>query len=832
MNSRKKILLIPFALFPLLLSSCAKNEVPPEELSTYVWSTYSTCKVIQQTYRNDKYTSTGKNVSIQMMRGEKETGQLIVTSNLEVPVNLTYGELKNSSGTVLPSNKVQIYFQKYVKVDVNMHGGDLFENGDHIPDFLLPMEKAVEYKENYVSRNGNQGFTIEIDSEDVDAGIYTGNFKLTINGVEQEIPVRVEVWDFEYEGKSKIKSCWLTYAQDLFGYEYDSSDEKMETYLAFTSEYKASPYIIQTKQKNNPTDFCDQMERLFKIKNYNTVIVPYDFQLNYTYGADDEKPAKFIEEIARRCTDENFYLDYTVFYPSTYDEADADRTRPKAEASPNFFKKDGEYQKTLQGAYNNLVTSGFFTGMSLEKQERYRQAILNIPAIFTNVGFIENWIENLPATYCPYESLLENTKFRERYIDSSDRCGNNYWTYTCTDPDYPYPSHHLDDDNLSMRVLGWMEKSYNIGGYLYYETCLFPGHNPGQYHNQYETGLRYITCNGDGFILYPGNYYGSDKPFPSTRLVTYRDGLEDYDMLCVYENLLNEQANRYGLVDFDAKDYINDLYDSLFYNAISYTDHSLLVKARQELARRILDLKKNNKVFFASHYDNENNQNYVDIYSQMMTLTVPSTGEQLTGERIPNGYAFHIATNDTRVEVMDYDLNSYVYNPISNKKLTTYQSGSISELISKTDANKITPVDSNTIELEINSEYCDVDETGKPYVGRETRKFNPYIEFKVDNLGNAKYLEFEYENNGDCTLDFNVQFTKNGSTNKKYTYEHSCAIGKKKKLTINLEKSPVSTKEFNTISIRFTNYRVNDGVEELLPTRKMVISNLYAKGSK
>ena len=256
------------------------------------------------------------------------------------------------------------------------------------------------------------------------------------------------------------------------------------------------------------------------------------------------------------------------------------------------------------------------------------------------------------------------------------------------------------------------------------------------------------------------------------------------------------------------------------------------VKSLQLMNSEISKILKNNKTIRLDVRADIGNQNYVDIYSQMMTLTVPSTGEQLTGERIPNGYAFHIATNDPRVEVMDYDLNSYVYNPISNKKLTTYQSGSISELISKTDANKITPVDSNTIELEINSEYCDVDETGKPYVGRETRKFNPYIEFKVDNLGNAKYLEFEYENIGDCTLDFNVQFTKNGSTNKKYTYEHSCAIGKKKKLTINLEKSPVSTKEFNTISIRFTNYRVNDGVEELLPTRKMVISNLYAKGSK
>lgn len=829
MNFKKKIIFLPFSTLLLGVASCSSSVNPNEELKTFVWSTYSTCKVIQQANKNSKYIDTGKKIDISMMKGEKESGQIIVTSNLETKINFVYGQLVNENGDILPKEKVQIYLQKYLKVDINKHGGELFDNGDHIPDFLLPMEKAVEYDENYVSRNANQGITVEIDSNGIPSGKYKGNFKLTINGVEEDIPVSVEVWDFEYVGKSKIKSCWLTYTNDLFGYEYDSTDEKAETYMAFTSEYKACPYLIQSFDKNDPVTFADQMERLFKIKNYNTIIIPYDFQLDYVYGKDYEKPAKFIEEIARRCTDENFYLDYAVFYPSTYDEADADRTRPKAEASPNFFKKGGEYQKTLQGAYNNLKTSGFFNEMSYEEELRYKNAILNIPAIFTNVGFIEDWIENWPATFCPYESLLASPKFRERYIDSSTRCGNDYWTYTCTDPDYPFPSHHLDDDNLSMRVLGWMEKSYNVGGYLYYETCLFPGANPGQYHNQYSTGLRYVDCNGDGFILYPGNGYGSEIPFPSSRLITYRDGLEDYDMLCIYEDLLNKQALKYNIPNFDPKDYVNDIYDSLFYNAVSYTDHSLLVKARKELARRILTLKNNPNVFFKNSFDNANNQQIVEAYSTMPTLFLP-TGEAIKGSITEGGFIYKLPNTTNKIVLFDYDLNSYIFDTNKVEKVSKYTSSSIDSGISYSEKNILTPIDENSLDLKIVSEYKDVDEFGKPYVGRNTRHFNPFVRFKVDNFADTKYIEFEYTNNGTNTIDFTVELTKNGATSSKFSYEHSCMPQKTKKVTINLTKSEVDLSSFNTLDILFTNYHTENDVEVLIEDRYMNISNIYFKG--
>lgn len=829
MNKKLSFFSLAFvSLFAVSCSGEAKDNVP---LKTAVWSTYATAKVIQQANKNTKYTNLGKNISISMMQNEKETGQLIVTSNKKAKVKLEYGTLTNEKGDVISSNDVSIYYQKYLKVDINKHGGDFFDNGDIIPDFLLPMDKAIEYKENFVYDNSNQGFTVEINSKTLSAGTYKGNFVLTIDDTKQDIPVEVTVWDFGYHGKSKIQSCWLTYTSDLFGTEYDCSPEIAEKYMEFTTDYKACPYLIQEAIENQPVPFCDQMERLFQNENYNTIIIPYDFQLDYVYGTDQEKPARFIEEIARRSTEENFYLDYAVFYPSTYDEADADRTRPKAEAVPHFFEEGGEYQKTLEGAYNNLKTSGYFSDKSEEWEERVKNAILNIPAIFTNVGFITDWVENYPAVYCPYQSLLSNTKFREIYIDTSDRVNGKYWTYTCTDPDYPYPSHHLDDDNLSMRVLGWMEKAYNISGYLYYETCLFPGHNPGIYHDQYKTGERYIGCNGDGFILYPGHYYGSDTPFPSSRLVTYRDGLEDYDMLCIYEDLLKTNAEKFGIKDFDASKYVNDLYDSLFYNAVNYTDHSLLVKARNELARRITELKSNDKVFFMEEYDNVNNKQIVKAYSSSSML-INEQGATIYGTKEDKGYVYTFEVNGKQtINLFDFDINCYSYKVENVRKITSYSVSGLSN-VTKTDENVILSTNDNYFEAKIVSAYKDVNEDGQPYVGRNTRKYYPDFEFSFDQIGNARYLEFEYENIGDVTIDLSVNVTRGTSTSNMFSYDHSCAVNKKKKLIIDLSKATMDVSSYNKIIIRFTNYGINDTNEVLIKDRTIRIGNIYLRGER
>ena len=63
---------------------------------------------------------------------------------------------------------------------------------------ILPMETAVQYKENTVKKGENQGITVEVTtSRETVPGIYSGVFTLKMDGRTKKIPATVEVWDIE-----------------------------------------------------------------------------------------------------------------------------------------------------------------------------------------------------------------------------------------------------------------------------------------------------------------------------------------------------------------------------------------------------------------------------------------------------------------------------------------------------------------------------------------------------------------------------------------------------------------------------------------------------------
>ena len=135
--------------------------------------------------------------------------------------------------------------------------------------------------------------------------------------------------------------------------------------------------------------------------------------------------------------------------------------------------------------------------------------------------------------YCPEFQYVTTQSLRDKYRMSED---NDLWWYGCCNPDYPYPTYHIDDTMISSRLLSWMQADYNIQGNLYWSTCLYS--EPGQaeaitYPENFYTGYaaRSLSVNGEGFLFYPGKKYGVDGPIPSLRLEQIRDGLEEYEMI-------------------------------------------------------------------------------------------------------------------------------------------------------------------------------------------------------------------------------------------------------------------------------------------------------------
>ena len=581
----------------LAVVGCGKQKQEQPKLETSVWSTYNTTKVIQQTGRNEAYQKQDGALSVQMMQNEYEGAQLIVTAGEDITYNLIAGALQNENGDVFPGENIQIYHQKYQTIKTNYNGDEAFQAGDSIPDMLLPLDIAVNYGENTISANQNQGITVEFHSKDVPAGVYTGSFTLELNGEKIEIPVSVEVWDIRYEGRRQFQSCFMIYRDELIVGEYSNSDEVVAAYIEKLLEYKANPFVVRTYY--TPESFAREAQWIFESENGNSLALPVDLHLDYQVYVDGtvSEPAQMVVDYIRALVDisseELNYVQYLYFYPSSYDEADV--VEGRWDPATELYREDGKLQKTLELAIQQLEEDGWFARQTPEFAQQMKDAILTIPVVFTNVNFVEEWVGELNATFCPYLSLYNNTSVLNQYQDAAmDHSNGDLWAYTCSGPVDPYPTFHIDDKILDMRVCGWMEKAHGITGYLYYKVnnyAYLTNAPSDEYIDLYGTPARYYEVNGDGFLFYPGRYYGSDEPFGTVRLAAYRDGMDEYDMLCVYERLLQEYAQEQGITDFDFNTYVDDLYSTLFTGVVAKQSDEALYAARAELAQRILTLK-------------------------------------------------------------------------------------------------------------------------------------------------------------------------------------------------------------------------------------------------
>lgn len=805
------------ALLTTLFAGCSNNQV---EEGYKVWTAYSTNKVIQQTYRNDDFINAGETLKIQMMKDEYESSQLIITSKKKAYFDLIKSDLVDvDTGNKIPKEKIEIYVQKYMELEVIFHtsGEGYYNSGDRVPDMLLPLEYAKNKAENFVAENSNQGISIEVDSNGLAAGNYKGNFTLKIGDETKEIPVEVTIWDFALEGKSSIQSCWLIYSMYMLTGEYDASKNMLNTYADFLSKYKANPYVIQNSAMNSPEAMMQDVERMWPIKNFNTITIPYDFPLDYSpdnvrFG---DVAANYIVKLAENSTEDHFYLDYAIFYPSTYDEADA--FAPKKAATPDFFKEGGNYQKTLQRAIQILTSKGYFNKHDTEWNERIKKAIMSIPNVFTNCNYIDSWVENYPTTFCPKENVLDSQQNREAYKDFAKlNANNNLWTYTCVDPNYPYPSHHMDDDCLSMRVLGWMEKAYDINGYLFFMANMYTTENKASdYTTPYTVANRTGNANGDGFIMYPGRYYGSSTPFPSMRLVTYRDGLEDFDMLDVYEKKISSICEKYGISNINPKDYVTDIYSSLFKDAVPTENHLALYEAREALAKRILQTNNPDDFFYS--IKNDDDKMVLHLYSNKDKINLNNASLSVN-QISENAYeaAFVLGKDAQNLSIKIGDRN-YELSVGGYANLTNLNSKSPTIKISEDSSYN---VHDGTISSSIHSVEKDTI--------NKTIRFVPYISIEGLNFANAKKIFFKYSNDSSSTnLKFSVDLeTSSASYN---IGGHFCVKNNTKLIELDLSNYTFDLSKVKSLRINFDNYYFNDDNELILyEPRDITIHDIFA----
>lgn len=564
--------LIAFGLSCCMMFSnvgCDKKEISKNENivteSSYgqVWSAPNTVKIQQ----NDiDYAEKGAAfLSYQAVRNEYENAQLFITAREDVEhFELQPSDLK-SGEDVLESENFTVYLQKYVSFIDSYYGSNI------MPDALIPMDTADAYEENKIlsDTNGALWITAYIP-KDTNPGVYEGYFKLVIDGEKgqekMDIPVSVQVYDYTLPDKTEAKTVFTWTYDCLAVGELNGSIEMMQTYYEFFLDYGISLQQLPIETMSGE-EYVNTLLKYWDKNTTNTLML--DAGTLGSYNANNVE--KFVDQIlsmAAATTEEQNLFEKTFIYHT--DEPDI-RDENKRE---KVISDSKQIKATLQSCVDVIKADTSDTYAGLKKIENWEDYIVNIRQIQTFVEYATEWvIANQDSAEC--EALLEsmNTIYIKpipeedilKLKEIAAAYGIEVWWYTCNVPAAPAANYHIGCDNLlSPRTISWYQAKYGIEGTLYWRAAASVNDSAeNEYNDVYTNPFYFQGCPaGDGFLVYPGAAYGIYGPLPSLRLMSIRDGMEEYNLLKSAEEKFRALEAELG-EGFSAMEAMDTFYNSL-----------------------------------------------------------------------------------------------------------------------------------------------------------------------------------------------------------------------------------------------------------------------------
>ena len=166
-----------------------------------VWYTSGTQKIRPDIDAKENKDVQISGLNVKTGRLEYESAQIIMTAKKDIKsydISVSDLTLTSDASVTLSKDNIEVFNQHYIQCDKVFEGSDLTSPGLY-PDALIPFDAAKEYGENTVKKGSSQGLWVTFYApKGQKAGEYTGTFMLEMDGYKQEVPVSVNVWDFDY----------------------------------------------------------------------------------------------------------------------------------------------------------------------------------------------------------------------------------------------------------------------------------------------------------------------------------------------------------------------------------------------------------------------------------------------------------------------------------------------------------------------------------------------------------------------------------------------------------------------------------------------------------
>lgn len=484
-------------------------------------------------------------------KNETESFQVLVvnkTVQLLTDLNITVANWQpDVSGSRLPI--VTLFREHYVKID--QPSFNLKSKLGMYPDALIPFMDPYSNKTistaKYLAGRATvgsqkvQGYWVDVAvGPAVSAGIYTTTIKVTSGSSNTiaQIPVILHVWDFVLPAKHSLTAwfCGLRDLSSVYGMsagssEYDTVEHRHQTFLYQHGIYpnvRKHPRINwNTGDITFTPDYVASLRAFVNEFGTGMLVIP---QLATKDPRAITRYLAAYDAFSRANSWAGQYFFY-IDEPSTLE-------------SYKFVKQCGDIIHTFAPSVKLLVT-----------------------------------IDNPPQAAWPDLNDVIDIKvllFKEALeakIQNFQGTSKELWAYTALTR--RGPNWVLDSSLLDYRIPAWCSYRLGIRGILYWSTTVWAG-IASKNQPYIDTWTTTVTCsykdkhgsykwNGEGSLLYSGVPAGIQGPVASMRLKMFRDSVEDYDYLKLFESLTNrEQA--VSTVSSIVKDFVT--YDK---NPESYT---------------------------------------------------------------------------------------------------------------------------------------------------------------------------------------------------------------------------------------------------------------------